>query len=129
MTLQETIQQIAQQRVKIKRQLRQLGVAFDNEDATEALEAKLTSINHFTFQWHKDAAHGWLEVPRELLKTLDIAEKISAYSYQSGDFVYLEEDCDWPLFAKAMAAEGLRFSYVRKYSEFSDIRNFPRYQP
>jgi len=40
--------------------------------------------------WHSDPGHAWLEVPRQLLGEF----KPSRYSYQKGDRVYLEEDCD-----------------------------------
>ena len=50
------------------------------------------------FTFYEDASHGWLEVPKSLLKELGIADQISSYSYQSGDMVYLEEDADLSLF-------------------------------
>ena len=50
------------------------------------------------FTFYEDASHGWLEVPKSLLKELGIADQISSYSYQSGDMAYLEEDADLSLF-------------------------------
>ena len=44
--------------------------------------------------FHSDSGHGWFAVKRNELKELNIAEKISHYSYQKGDTVYLEEDQD-----------------------------------
>lgn len=48
--------------------------------------------SNYTF--HHDPGHSWLEVPRHELHQLGIDHTISHYSYQNGDFVYLEEDCD-----------------------------------
>lgn len=53
------------------------------------------------FTLHEDAAHGWLEVPYALLQTLEITDKISAFSYRKDDTAYLEEDADLTIFAKA----------------------------
>ena len=36
----------------------------------------------------------WLKVPRKLLVELGIADRISRYSYERGEYVYLEEDRD-----------------------------------
>ena len=51
--------------------------------------------------WHIDGGHGWLEVERSELKRLGIETKISSYSFQRGDKVYLEEDCDATIFLDA----------------------------
>lgn len=61
---------------------------------SKANESKASE--NFTF--YEDASHGWLEVPKSLLKELGIADQISSYSYQSGDMAYLEEDADLSLF-------------------------------
>jgi hypothetical protein len=47
-----------------------------------------------TFTHYTDPGHGWVEVPRALLHELGIADKITGYSYQRGEDVFLEEDCD-----------------------------------
>lgn len=53
------------------------------------------------FVFHEDAGHGWLEVPYNIIVILKLQDKISGYSYRKNDLVYLEEDCDAPLFIKA----------------------------
>lgn len=55
------------------------------------------------YVFHEDPGHGWLQVRREELIQLGIADKISPYSYQSSDgaTVYLEEDCDVATFMRA----------------------------
>jgi len=59
-----------------------------------------------TYIFHSDPGHGWLQVKRQELKELGILDKISHYSYQNGNDVYLEEDCDCSRFFEAMAAIG-----------------------
>jgi hypothetical protein len=62
------------------------------------------------FYFYTDPAHGWLEVPRGLLAELGISERVSRYSYQRGEQVYLEEDCDYSIFRRAMMAAGREFT-------------------
>ncbi len=51
---------------------------------------------------YSDPGHAWLKVRRVELSHLRILDKISTYSYQLGDrYVFLEEDCDLPIFLKA----------------------------
>ena len=59
------------------------------------------------YKFHSDPGHGWLEVPREEVDRLGLAEKISRYSYQSidGKRVFLEEDCDMGVLFLALADE------------------------
>ena len=53
------------------------------------------------FVFHSDPGHGWLQVPKKLIRELGIGKEISSYSYQDEDFLYLEEDCDAVLFIEA----------------------------
>jgi hypothetical protein len=87
--------------------------------------------------FHEDAGHGWLQVPRHLLESLEIAEKISGYSYSDLDNGYLEEDCDLFLFIQALEAkygltreESIRFfnDIPKEYSERSKVRRLNHYQ-
>jgi hypothetical protein len=50
-----------------------------------------------------DPGHGWLRVPTLEVIRLGIADKISSYSYidWDGRSVYLEEDSDLAIFARA----------------------------
>jgi hypothetical protein len=45
---------------------------------------------HPYYRYIQDPGHGWIEVPRAELNALGIARQISLYSYQLGDWVYLE---------------------------------------
>jgi hypothetical protein len=53
--------------------------------------------------FHSDPGHGWMAVGRKHINALGIADKISASSYQKGQTVYLEEDCDLTVFFHALA--------------------------
>ena len=64
-----------------------------------------------TFTHYTDPSHGWVEVPRALLHELGIADKITEYSYQRGEDVFLEEDCDLSTFARAMEKAGRPFDF------------------
>ena len=81
------------------------------------------------FAFYADPGHGWLEVPRELLHSLGIADKITRYSYQRMSKVFLEEDCDFATFAQAMKAQGLSFDVVETHTNGdSFVRSLPSYK-
>jgi hypothetical protein len=48
-----------------------------------------------------------------LLHELGIADKITGYSYQRGEDVFLEEDCDLSVFARAMEKAGRSFDLIQ----------------
>ena len=50
------------------------------------------------FVFFSDPCHGWIRVKKTLLEALGIAERITPYSYENGEYAYLEEDCDATLF-------------------------------
>ena len=81
---------------------------------------------------HSDAGHGWLAVKRKLLSELNILDKITSYSYQKGQTVYLEEDCDATTFIKAIDDVGIPYEIVSSKSRngvspTSPIRNYERF--
>jgi hypothetical protein len=55
---------------------------------------------------YSDGGHGWLRVDRKMLARLGVAAEVSTCSYERAEEVYLEEDCDAPLFIRAMEAAG-----------------------
>lgn len=59
-------------------------------------------ILHF----YSDPGHGWAKIKRETLRKSGILAKVTPFSYQRGDYVYLEEDCDLSLLFKTMDAKG-----------------------
>jgi hypothetical protein len=68
---------------------------------------------------HSDPGHGWLQVKRQELIDLGILDKISHYSYQKKDNVFLEEDCDYSLFVGRMKELGKPI----EISEFNSAHN------
>ena len=82
-----------------------------------------------TFTFYSDPGHGWLEVDREDLIELSLGDKISGFSYQKGNKVYLEEDCDATLFWKAYEAKyNTAMHYKEVYQENTFIRRLPSYE-
>lgn len=68
-------------------------------------------MNRMRLAFLHDSGHGWLEVPDSEIARLRIADDISGYSYHRSRFAYLEEDCDYAVFARAATkAAGLAFT-------------------
>lgn len=91
------------------------------------------------YVFFSDPGHGWLQVTRADLKELDIEDKISSCSYQKGEYVYLEEDCDAGVFFQALKKlVGNAFGQELKFQDIlcqevigdqeSFIRKFRPYQ-
>ena len=84
--------------------------------------------NLISIKYHTDPGHGWLQVDKALLNDLNIAHKISDYSYQcNNNYAYLEEDCDAGILLDALKARNIEFEIIRTYSTLSPIRSFNRY--
>lgn len=82
-----------------------------------------------TYQVYNDPSHGWIKVPKADLRKLGIADKVSQYSYQRGEFAYLEEDADATLFVEALYAAGLQLKLKNNYSDKSSkIRSYDTYE-
>lgn len=81
------------------------------------------------FNLYSDPGHGWLKVPKKLIKKLNLQEEISIFSYIRGDHVYLEEDSDLAKFMNAMKKAGKTVEF-REYhaNKSSRIRNYRMYQ-
>ena len=79
----------------------------------------------FKVKFYSDPGHGWGAVKRKVLFDLGIADKISSFSYQKGDTVYLEEDSDLSKLATALATKGTVIKYVEKHTDNrSPIRSY-----
>jgi hypothetical protein len=82
-----------------------------------------------TLIFHADPAHGWLEVNRADLEALNIAHKISRYSYQKDDRVFLEEDSDAAHYLRAADGRGWNIATTEKHTNHdSFIRNLPSFK-
>jgi hypothetical protein len=55
--------------------------------------------------YYTDPGHGWFAVKRTDLADLGLLDKVTTYSYQRGQTVYLEEDCDASLYFAAYRAK------------------------
>lgn len=100
------------------------------------------------YKFYSDAGHGWLAVKRQELIDLGIYHRITSYSYQRGNTVYLEEDCDLSLFVETKKRLGYTFkvssnsngtsvlagspdkeiSFVVKHCERSPIRSYESFK-
>lgn len=69
----------------------------------------------FTFTFHTDLGHGWLEVPTAIVEALGIT--VSPWSYTKGGSMFLEEDRDASLFVDAAKAAGLKYKTEGKHFE------------
>jgi hypothetical protein len=72
--------------------------------------------------------HGYLVAEKGMLRTLGIADKVSNCSYERNGSVYLEEDCDAPLFIAEMEKKGFSVSYnsVNVDDEYFDKMDYYR---
>lgn len=76
----------------------------------------------------EDPGHGWARFPKNRLIKLGIADKISTYSYQHGDNVFLEEDCDLSVLVGALKARGYEVKFsVSHTNRQSKIRSYDQY--
>jgi hypothetical protein len=83
----------------------------------------------FTITIYNDPGHAWGKVRKDVLTNLGIADKITRYSYQRGDYAYLEEDCDLTTLCMALTERDTRVKFVEKRSERdSKIRSYERYE-
>lgn len=80
-----------------------IGLVDDCRVICQSLLSKISPITDELprFKFHRESGHGWLAVKRSQIDKLDIARKISRFSYQKGDTTYLEEDMDMTTFINA----------------------------
>jgi len=81
-----------------------------------------------TYTLHIDAAHAWLEVPKQELEIYGVAGNISTYSYEKDGTAYLEEDCDMATFCRALNFCADKFSFKEIYhGNTAPIRYMEKY--
>lgn len=87
-------------------------------------------MRSLTLNFYTDPGHGWAKVNKKVLNDLGIAEQISAYSYQRGDYAYLEEDWDLSQLMTAARAAGidLKFKQFNCRERSSKIRSYRPYR-
>jgi hypothetical protein len=76
--------------------------------------------------------HGWLKVDKCVLDVLGIHSEISKSSKQRGGCVFLEEDCDAPMFIQKLKDLGIKVGdeimINEDLSDSSDIREYLPYR-
>ena len=79
---------------------------------------------------YSDPGHAWGAVKRNVIDELGIADKITAYSYQKGATVYLEEDLDLGTLIDTLKRRAVFYKIEEKAhtDRYSPIRNYSRYQ-
>jgi hypothetical protein len=79
----------------------------------------------FKFMHYSDPSHGWLRVPKYLVKDLLGLDLITKYSYENNDWLYLEEDQDATNFLNRLNQLSIKYSIKTSLSNKpSHIRNF-----
>ena len=74
--------------------------------------------------FYTDPGHGWLCVPKSLVQEWDL--RISPYSYDGDDVLFLEEDLDATTFMSAAKAHDIDVTFVESHTNGdSFIRNKP----
>jgi hypothetical protein len=78
-------------------------------------------LYHFTVI--VDPGHSWLITPVPILKNIKgLFDQISAYSPIKDNLIYLEEDCDAPLFINELEKAGhtinLSFQNINDFDEY-----------
>jgi hypothetical protein len=83
----------------------------------------------FTIIIYSDSGHAWGKVKRQVLINLGLVDKVSTYSYQYKDNVYLEEDCDLSLLFETLISLDTKIKFVEKHTNNrSRIRSYDQYQ-
>ena len=80
-----------------------------------------------TLQVYSDPGHAWVKVSRSDKTFMKIADKISCFSYQLNDNVYLEEDDDLGTYIDQLKKDG--YSYTFKYKHTNDDSRIRKYEP
>jgi len=87
-------------------------------------------MQHKTYKAYSDSGHSWIAVKRNYLKSLGVLDKITCFSYQRGETIYLEEDYDAGLFIESFSrVYGHKPKIVEgSYSDNSPIRYYRSFQ-
>jgi hypothetical protein len=76
-----------------------------------------------------DNGHGWAKVRRSTLLKLGIDQLISHYSYQRGQYVFLEEDCDLSILINALDQHNIKYSFESRHTnKTSKVRGYESYK-
>lgn len=79
---------------------------------------------------YNDPGHGWGAVKRQVLIDWGIEKQVSTFSYQRGQTVYLEEDCDLSLLLHTAKQRGITLEFTEKHTnKRSPIRSYDYFRP
>jgi hypothetical protein len=73
------------------------------------------TLRIITAQFYETPSHGYLAVATNIIRDLGIADKISGFSGINNGYVYLEEDCDCPMFIDSCKANGIQINLTAHY--------------
>jgi len=77
------------------------------------------------FNVYGDPGHSWIKVKKDFLVKLGIYHLVTSHSYERGDYLYLEEDCDGFLFANKLKEKGIDFKWKEFHTDKSSrIRGY-----
>lgn len=86
------------------------------------------------FSFYSDPSHGWLRVNKSVLRDYwgNLWRKdFTPFSYELGEWVYLEEDRDMYVFLTGLKDAGIEYRINKRpqANNYSRIRNYPFLQP
>ena len=95
------------------------------EEYNAAHEDESVKFRYFFY----DASHGWLQVDRRELISLEIEDKITVFSYQKDHLVFLEEDLDMGVYIDAHGENWKDILHIRNVDDglSSRIRTYQSY--
>jgi len=96
-----------------------------NQELKIKTDRQLKQRSGFTYL--EDPGHAWLIVTFNEIDFLGLADKISGYSYMSGNFIYLEEDLDAVLFFNAFKKRYGYFEYETNHVNEAHCRSAKSY--
>lgn len=83
-----------------------------------------------TLHFYADPGHGWLRVKRQLLIDYGIEARVTRYSYEKHDYVYLEQDSDATLLLEVLKKAGITPTIIHHNTNgVSSIRTYNAYNP
>lgn len=81
-----------------------------------------------TITVYADPGHAWAKVSKKELIKLGIADEISSFSYEKGEYAFLEEDSDLEKYILALRAKGIAYKFKENHTNRqSRIRNYYHY--
>lgn len=109
-------------------------IALENGTYVLATECQYSFRVCQSYTYHMDPGHGWLQVPERDIIELGLTDLISSCSYRGGAYnnlIFLEEDCDMPLFLEAWKrlAGGEPETHGENHADDCFIRDLQPYVP